>query len=100
MGMAMRLRFIAKDPESPDGDSSTVWVDEENSDLVIQGLKADDGTEEECRRTGRIPEHEGVFRVPARMVRALREACDVAERGADRRTAEGHGTDGRSPGDA
>ncbi|MGW7579767.1 hypothetical protein ACWGKU_20275 [Kitasatospora sp. NPDC054768] len=100
MGKVMRLRFIAKDPESPDGESPTVWVDEENSDLVIQGWTADDGTVEECLRTGRIPDHEGVFRVPVRMVRALREACDVAERGADRRAAEGHGTDGRSPGDA
>ncbi|GAA1162289.1 hypothetical protein F4556_005018 [Kitasatospora gansuensis] len=99
-GMTMRLRFIAKDPNSPDGDSPTVWVDEDTSDLVIQGWNADAGTVEECLRTGRIPDHEGVVRVPARMVRALREACDVAERGADRRAVEGHGADSSAPGDA
>jgi len=80
----MSLRFIAKDPNSPDGDSPTVWVDEETSDLVIQGWTIDDGTRKECLTTGRIPGHEAVVRVPARMVRALREACDVAENGTDR----------------
>ncbi|MFD7449447.1 hypothetical protein [Kitasatospora sp. NPDC059827] len=80
----MSLRFIAKDPNSPDGDSPTVWVDEATSDLVIQGWKIDEDTEIECLTTGSIPDHEAVVRVPARMVRALREACDVAERSEDR----------------
>ena len=79
----MSLRFIAKDPNSPDGDSPTVWVDEENNDLVFQGWKANDTTEAECRKVGNIPEHEGVFRMPARLAQAIREACDVAERGTD-----------------
>ncbi|MFF7633543.1 hypothetical protein ACFZB9_10380 [Kitasatospora sp. NPDC008050] len=79
----MSLRFIAKDPDSPDGDSPTVWVDEENNDLVIQGWKADDDTEAECRTVGNIPDHEAVVRVPARLAQAIREACDVAERGTD-----------------
>ncbi|MFF2143174.1 hypothetical protein [Kitasatospora sp. NPDC058190] len=80
----MSLRFIAKDPNSPDGDSPTVWVDEKTSDLVIQGWKIDKDTEAECLTTGNIPGREAVVRVPARMVRALREACDVAERSEDR----------------
>ncbi|GAA2832075.1 hypothetical protein GCM10010441_65850 [Kitasatospora paracochleata] len=79
----MSLRFIAKDPNSPDGDSPTIWVDEETSDLVIQGWKIDRATEDECRAVGNIPDHETVVRVPARLARAMREACDVAERGKD-----------------
>jgi hypothetical protein len=78
----MALRFIAKDPDSPDGDSPTVWIDEETNDFVIQGWKIDGSTEAECLATGNIPQHEAVVRVPARLARALREACDAAERGA------------------
>jgi hypothetical protein len=77
------LRFIAKDPNSPDGDSPTVWVDEATSDLVIQGWKIDAGTEAECLTVGNIPDHEAVVRVPVRMAQALREAFDVAEHGED-----------------
>ncbi|MGW4690962.1 hypothetical protein ACWEO1_01080 [Kitasatospora cineracea] len=76
----MSLQFIGKDPNSPDGDSPTIWVDEETKDLVIQGWKADEETEAECRQTGRIPDHEAVVRVPARLAQAIREALDVAER--------------------
>ncbi|MBV2155083.1 hypothetical protein [Kitasatospora sp. SUK 42] len=76
----MSLLFIAKDPNSPDGDSPTVWVDEETRDLVIQGWKIDSATEAECLATGRIPDHEAVVRVPARLAQAIREALDVAER--------------------
>ncbi|MEU3494024.1 hypothetical protein [Kitasatospora cineracea] len=79
----MSLRFIAKDPNSPDGDSPTIWVDEKTSDLVIQGWKVDAATEDECRTVGNIPDHETVVRVPARLAQAMREACDVAERGKD-----------------
>ncbi len=76
----MSLQFIGKDPNSPDGDSPTIWVDEETKDLVIQGWKADAETEAECRQTGRIPDHEAVVRVPVRLAQAIREALDVAER--------------------
>ncbi|MEU4116338.1 hypothetical protein AB0F71_17795 [Kitasatospora sp. NPDC028055] len=80
MEATMSLRFIAKDPNSPDGDSPTVWVDEETSDVVIQGFKLSKDTLAECLTTGSIPDHELAVRFPARMVSALREACDVAER--------------------
>ncbi|MFE0457821.1 hypothetical protein ACFW1A_01005 [Kitasatospora sp. NPDC058965] len=79
----MSLRFIGKDPDSPDGDSPTVWVDDETRDLVIQGWKTSLETEEQCRADGKIPEHETVVRVPARLARVLREALDVAERDED-----------------
>jgi hypothetical protein len=54
-------------------------VDEDTKDLVIQGWKADDTTERECLETGSIPDTEAVVRLPARMMAAIREACDVAD---------------------
>ncbi|MFF7067286.1 hypothetical protein [Streptomyces pseudovenezuelae] len=82
----MSLRFIGIDPNTGQGESPTVWVDEDRAELVIQGWKPDSETLAECaafevpgHATG-IPEHEGVVRVPARMVKILREACDAAER--------------------
>ncbi|MEU7560274.1 hypothetical protein [Streptomyces eurythermus] len=82
----MSLRFIGIDPNTGQGESPTVWVDENRGELVIQGWKPDEATEAECaafEMPGHaigIPEHEQVVRVPARMVSILREACDAAER--------------------
>ncbi len=75
----MKLRFIAKDPNTNGDNCPTVWVDEKSKDLIIQGWKADSETEQECLEDGNIPETEAVVRVPARMVAAIREACDVAD---------------------
>ncbi|MGW1072632.1 hypothetical protein [Streptomyces sp. NPDC002537] len=75
----MALRFIAKDPNTQTGQSPTAWVDEDNADMVFQGWKADETTQDECQETGPIPDHETVIRIPARMVPAIRKACDVAE---------------------
>lgn len=77
----MALRFIAKDDKSGVNGSPSVFVDEETSDLILQGWKIDDQTEVDVLRVGPIPAHEAVIRIPARMAPALREACDVAERG-------------------
>jgi hypothetical protein len=83
----MALRFIGIDPNTGGNGSPTVWVDPSTSDLVIQGWRADARTEAECQayevpgHTSGIPAHETVIRIPARMARMLREACDVAERG-------------------
>jgi hypothetical protein len=80
------LRFIGVDPNTGQGESPTVWVDENRGELVIQGWKPDEATETECAafempgHAVGIPEHEQVVRVPARMVSILREACDAAER--------------------
>ncbi|MFF9043366.1 hypothetical protein [Streptomyces parvulus] len=82
----MSLRFIGIDPNTGQGESPTVWVDESKGELVIQGWLPDAETEAECAalelpgHAVGIPDHEGVVRVPARMVSILREACDVAER--------------------
>ncbi|MFH8471968.1 hypothetical protein [Streptomyces sp. NPDC018000] len=82
----MSLRFIGIDPNTGQGESPTVWVDESRGELVIQGWKPDAATEAECARfevpghAVGIPDNEQVVRVPVRMVSILREACDVAER--------------------
>lgn len=76
----MRLRFIAKDPESGKDGCPSVFVDEGNADLVLQGWKADESTRTDCLAAGSIPDHEEVIRIPVRMIPALREACDAAER--------------------
>jgi hypothetical protein len=85
----MPLHFIAKDPATGSNASPTVWVDEDNADMVFQGWTADEITQGECLRAGNIPEGEAVIRIPARMVSIVREACDVAERRAQLRRAPG-----------
>ncbi|MFD3803250.1 hypothetical protein ACFWSF_13285 [Streptomyces sp. NPDC058611] len=75
----MALRFVGIDPNTDTGQCPTVWVDENNADVVLQGWKADQQTEAECLATGSIPDTEAVIRIPARMVKILREACDAAE---------------------
>lgn len=85
--MPLRFSFIGIDPNTESNGSPTVWVDQDTSDLVIQGWRADQPTEAECAgfampgHPAGIPAHEAVVRIPARMVPILREACDVAERG-------------------
>ncbi|MFI1253260.1 hypothetical protein ACH4U6_05545 [Streptomyces netropsis] len=76
----MPLRFMGIDPNTDTGQCPTVWVDENNADVVLQGWKVDDVTQAECLETGTIPDSEAVIRIPARMVPILREACDAAER--------------------
>ncbi|MFD6293781.1 hypothetical protein ACFWFU_02950 [Streptomyces sp. NPDC060235] len=75
----MTLRFIAKDPNTNGDNCPTVWVDEKTNDFIIQGWKADEATERECLETGTIPDTEAVVRLSARMVAAIREACDAAD---------------------
>jgi hypothetical protein len=82
----MELRFIGIDPNTGDGESPTVWVDEQQGEIVIQGWKPGPELEAACAafeapgHAVGIPEHEQVVRVPARMARMLREACDAVER--------------------
>ena len=71
----MSLRFIGKDPDSPNNGSPTVWLDEDGS-IVIQGWRiADEHMMSEITAAKPIPEHETVIRVPARMAPFLMEAC-------------------------
>ncbi|MFF7158113.1 hypothetical protein [Streptomyces sp. NPDC008139] len=76
----MALRFIGIDPNTDEQNCPRVWVDEEAGEFVFQGWKAGDDLEEQVRSTGPLPDHEGVVRIPVRMVHILREACDAAER--------------------
>ncbi|MFI6681172.1 hypothetical protein [Kribbella sp. NPDC050470] len=68
------LRYIGKDPNSPNTNSPTVWVDEADGSMVIQGWKLDDEALAEVNATAPIPEHETVLRIPARMAPFLKEA--------------------------
>ncbi|MED7953030.1 hypothetical protein [Streptomyces sp. BE303] len=77
----MALRLIWKDDKSPDGNSPTIFVDEETRDLVIQGYRLDTRTEEEVHAAGNVPDYENVVRVPAHVVDAIRKACDVSDGG-------------------
>jgi hypothetical protein len=82
----MTLRFIGIDPSTGQGESPTVWVDEEKKELVFQGWKPGAELEAECAafevpgHAVGIPENEAVIRIPARMVSMIREACDAVER--------------------
>ena len=82
----MALQFIGIDPSTGDGESPTVWVDQEHKELVLQGWKPGPQLEAECAafevpgHAVGIPEHEAVIRIPARMVPMIREACDALER--------------------
>jgi hypothetical protein len=72
----MVLRFIGVDPDSPNNGSPTVWLDEEDGSIVIQGWKVtDDDTLSQVTTTGPIPDHETVIRLPARMAPFLLEVC-------------------------
>ena len=81
----MALLFIGVDPSTGDGDSPTVWVDQNTNDIIIQGYKADELLRQQVTatpppgHTSGIPGHEDVVRIPARLVESLRKACDVAE---------------------
>lgn len=75
----MALLFFGKDPNTNGDDCPTVWVDDTSADLLLQGWKADEATEAECRTVGHIPDTETVIRIPARMVPLIRKACDEAE---------------------
>lgn len=83
----MTLRFIGIDPDTGGANSPTVWLDDSEHELVIQGWKAGPELLAACETVGSVPghatgvpDHEAVIRIPARMVPALREACDAAER--------------------
>jgi hypothetical protein len=74
----MTLRFIGKDPDSPNNGSPTVWVDEDDGSIVIQGWKITDErtmSEITAATVSRSRTNETVVRVPERMASFLMEAC-------------------------
>jgi hypothetical protein len=72
----MSLRFIGVDPDSPNNGSPTVWLDDADGSIVIQGWKiTDERTMSEITAAKAVPDHETVVRMPARMASFLMEAC-------------------------
>jgi hypothetical protein len=71
----------AQVPETPSGQSPTVWRDESNGDLVVQGYRATEGDYVQAELAGStpghhhgadtIPGHETIVRLPASMLPAL-----------------------------
>jgi hypothetical protein len=71
----MSLRFIGVDPDSPNNGSPTVWLDDADGSIVIQGWKiTDERTMSEITAAKAVPDHETVVRMPARMASFLMEA--------------------------
>ncbi|WP_433513796.1 hypothetical protein ACQP2T_61330 [Nonomuraea sp. CA-143628] len=80
----MTLRFVGIDPETPGGNCPSVWVDEVDGSIVVQGWEVTD-PEERAQIATRSPilDHERIVRIPARMRHILAEACsDSAAPGA------------------
>ncbi|TCN28870.1 hypothetical protein EV644_14212 [Kribbella orskensis] len=70
----MALRYIGTDTTCPNTSCPTVWVDEADGSLVIQGYKLDAETMGEVNATAPVQENETVVRIPARMASVLRGA--------------------------
>lgn len=66
------LKFLGKDPNSPQGGSPTLWLDEEDGSIVVQGWRLDEATMDQVQATGPIPAHETIVRIPARMLPFLK----------------------------
>jgi hypothetical protein len=75
----MALRFIGIDPDTDGDHCPTVWVDDQTSEIVIQGWKADPDLVEQARAAGPLPDTEAVVRIPAPMAQIIREAADAAD---------------------
>ena len=71
----MALRFLGKDPDSAQGQSPTVYFDDERDTFVVQGWKVADSV-----RLAQLdlPEHETVVEIPARMLPFFKEVTGGA----------------------
>ncbi|MEV4896012.1 hypothetical protein AB0K48_42275 [Nonomuraea sp. NPDC055795] len=71
----MALRFVGIDPDTPGGNCPSVWVDEEDGSIVLQGWEVTDPAErEQVAARSPILDHERIIRIPARMRHILLEA--------------------------
>ena len=74
----MALRFLGKDPDSPQGGSPSLWDDGDT--YVLQGWRVSDAAvvAELLETAGRdhIPAHETLIRFPKRMMPLFRELSD------------------------
>ncbi|WP_326563076.1 hypothetical protein [Micromonospora sp. NBC_01796] len=62
--------MLGKDPESPNGDSPTLYYDEDRDTYLFQGWRVTD-SERLAQMT--IPDHETVIEFPKRMMRFFPE---------------------------
>jgi hypothetical protein len=67
------LKKLGQDPDSPEGKSPTVYLDEETGNYVLQGWKITD-----TERLGQmdIPDHETVIEFPRRMMEFFPEVTN------------------------
>lgn len=83
MEVVMGLRFVGKDPPSKNGDSPSLWVDDEAGECYLQGWGVDPDVIAELLRTaGRdhIPSNEFVVRFPDRMLPLFEEIMNARRR--------------------
>ncbi|MEU5306259.1 hypothetical protein ACH4YO_19075 [Streptomyces noursei] len=66
----MALHKLGKDPESRDGGSPTIYLDDETDSYLVQGWKVPDV---QRRSQLEIPAHEDVVEIPRRMVQFFLE---------------------------
>ncbi len=66
----MALQFLGKDPDSRDGQSATLYYDDERDTYVFQSWKV---TDHERLVQLDIPDHETVIEFPRRMMRFFPE---------------------------
>ncbi|MFF8598977.1 hypothetical protein ACF065_08700 [Streptomyces sp. NPDC015232] len=66
----MALHKLGRDPESKDGGSPTIYLDDARDTYLVQGFKV---TDSERRDQMDIPGHEDVIELPRRMVRFFLE---------------------------
>jgi hypothetical protein len=85
-GTMESLEFVGVDPNTPQGNSPTVWVDPQAREIVIQGWTAGEELRQKVHgcpapdHAPGIPTGEDVVRLPARMAEILRKAADAADR--------------------
>ncbi len=66
----MALTFLGKDPTSQDGDSPTIYYDDEADTYLVQSWKVTDSVR---LAQLRLPEHETVVELPRRMMQFFPE---------------------------
>ncbi|MGW7548451.1 hypothetical protein ACWGKQ_46155 [Streptomyces sp. NPDC054770] len=66
----MALVKLGQDPDSPDGKSPTIYLDDEKDTYLVQGWKVVD---DERRSQMDLPGHEDVVEIPKRMMQFFPE---------------------------
>jgi len=78
------VEFVGIDPDTDRDHCPSVWTDTAAQEVLVQGWLPDAGTQAACEASspanGPVPDTEAIVRIPARMIPAIREACDALER--------------------